>query len=67
MTLRGEIESFPLETVVQLIHSTGKTGQLEVRSMTGTGGTLGFDDGRLVAVDLEVARQDSPEGRLVLR
>ncbi len=49
MTLRGEIESFPLETVVQLIHSTGKTGQLEVRSTTGTGGTLGFDDGRLIA------------------
>ncbi|MDQ6858942.1 MAG: DUF4388 domain-containing protein [Chloroflexota bacterium] len=49
MTLRGEIESFPLETVVQLIHSTGKTGQLEVRSATGTGGTLGFDDGRLIA------------------
>lgn len=49
MTLRGEIESFPLETVVQLIHSTGKTGQLEVRSTTGAGGTLGFDDGRLVA------------------
>ena len=52
MTLRGEIEAFPLETVVQLIHSTSKTGQLEVRGNDGndsTGGTLGFDGGRLVA------------------
>ncbi len=48
MTLRGEIESFPLETVVQLIHSTNKTGQLEVRG-TDANGTLGFDGGRLVA------------------
>jgi len=49
MTLRGEIDSFPLETVVQLIHSTSKTGQLEVRGSDSTGGTLGFDGGRLVA------------------
>jgi len=52
MTLRGEIEAFPLETVVQLIHSTSKTGQLEVRGNDGNdsfGGTLGFDGGRLVA------------------
>ncbi|HLZ48434.1 MAG TPA: DUF4388 domain-containing protein, partial [Candidatus Limnocylindria bacterium] len=49
MTLRGEIDSFPLETVVQLIHSTNKTGQLEVRGIDSTGGTLGFDGGRLVA------------------
>ena len=49
MTLRGEIESFPLETVVQLIHSTNKTGQLEVRGADSAGGTLGFDGGRLVA------------------
>lgn len=48
MTLRGEIESFPLETVVQLVHSTNKTGQLEVRG-TDMSGTLGFDGGRLVA------------------
>jgi len=48
MTLRGEIEAFPLETVVQLIHSTSKTGQLEVRG-SDAGGTLGFDGGRLVA------------------
>ena len=51
MTLRGEIEAFPLETVVQLIHSTSKTGQLEVRGKDGgdPGGTLGFDGGRLIA------------------
>ena len=49
MTLRGEIEAFPIETVVQLIHSTSKTGQLEVRGADSTGGTLGFDGGRLVA------------------
>jgi hypothetical protein len=49
MTLRGEIESFPIETVVQLIHSTSKTGQLEVRGTDGAGGTLGFDGGRLIA------------------
>jgi hypothetical protein len=49
MTLRGEIEAFPLETVVQLIHSTSKTGQLEVRGNDSLGGTLGFDGGRLVA------------------
>ena len=51
MTLRGEIEAFPLETVVQLIHSTSKTGQLEVRGKDGEdpGGTLGFDGGRLIA------------------
>ena len=49
MTLRGEIEAFPLETVVQMIHSTNKTGQLEVRGADDQGGTLGFDGGRLVA------------------
>jgi len=49
MTLRGEIEAFPLETVVQLIHSTNKTGQLEVRGSESLGGTLGFDGGRLIA------------------
>jgi hypothetical protein len=49
MTLRGEIEAFPLETVVQMIHSTNKTGQLEVRGSDSLGGMLGFDGGRLVA------------------
>jgi hypothetical protein len=61
MTLRGEIEAFPLETVVQLIHSTNKTGQLEVRGAGSPGGTLGFDGGRLVAA---VAGDDAGEPAL---
>ena len=48
MTLRGEIESFALETIVQLVASTSKTGQLEVNGPFASG-TLGFDGGRLVA------------------
>ena len=61
MTLRGEIEAFPLETVVQMIHSTNKTGQLEVRGADNQGGTLGFDGGRLVAA---VAGEDVGEPAL---
>ena len=61
MTLRGELDSFPLETVVQLIHSTNKTGQLEVRGSDASGGTLGFDGGRLVAA---IAGEDSGEPAL---
>lgn len=29
MTLRGSVASFPLETIVQLLAATAKTGQLE--------------------------------------
>lgn len=61
MTLRGELDSFPLETVVQLIHSTSKTGQLEVRGEDSSGGTLGFDGGRLVAA---IAGEDVGEPAL---
>ncbi|HTJ61125.1 MAG TPA: DUF4388 domain-containing protein [Candidatus Saccharimonadales bacterium] len=61
MTLRGEIEAFPLETVVQMIHSTNKTGQLEVRGADAQGGSLGFDGGRLVAA---VAGEDVGEPAL---
>jgi hypothetical protein len=61
MTLRGEIEAFPLETVVQLIHSTNKTGQLEVRGSDSQGGTLGFDGGRLIAA---IAGEDVGEPAL---
>ena len=61
MTLRGELDSFPLETVVQLIHSTSKTGQLEVRGSDASGGTLGFDGGRLVAA---IAGDDTGEPAL---
>jgi len=48
VTLRGSVASFPLETIVQLIAATAKTGQLEVRG-GGESGTLGFADGRLVS------------------
>ena len=48
MTLRGQISDFPIETVLQLLASTGKTGQLEVRG-EGQSGSLGFDGGRLVS------------------
>lgn len=48
MTLRGQIADFPIETVLQLLASTGKTGQLEVRG-EGHSGSLGFDGGRLVS------------------
>ena len=61
MTLRGELDSFPLETVVQLIHSTNKTGQLEVRGSDASGGTLGFDGGRLIAA---IAGDDAGEPAL---
>ena len=61
MTLRGEIDSFPLETVIQLINSTNKTGQLEVRGGDSAGGTLGFDGGRLIAA---VAGEDVGEPAL---
>ncbi|HEX6061371.1 MAG TPA: DUF4388 domain-containing protein [Candidatus Limnocylindria bacterium] len=61
MTLRGEIEAFPLATVVQMLHSTNKTGQLEVRGGDTQGGTLGFDGGRLVAA---VAGEDMGEPAL---
>jgi hypothetical protein len=61
MTLRGEIEAFPLETVVRMIHSTNKTGQLEIRGADSSGGTLGFDGGRLVAA---VAGEDVGEPAL---
>lgn len=60
MTLRGELNAFPLETVVQLIHSTSKTGQLEVRGADSSG-TLGFDGGRLVAA---IAAEDTGEPAL---
>lgn len=48
MTLRGSVASFPLETIVQLLAATAKTGQLEVRSGPESG-ALGFAEGRLVA------------------
>src|ERR1700694_1829523 len=61
MTLRGEIDAFPLETVVQMIHSTNKTGQLEVRGADRVGGPLVCAGGRLVAA---VAGADAGEPAL---
>ncbi|HEY8656910.1 MAG TPA: DUF4388 domain-containing protein [Candidatus Limnocylindria bacterium] len=60
MTLRGQLPDFPIETVLQLLASTGKTGQLEVRGATQSG-TLGFDDGRLVSA---TAGDDAGEAAL---
>ncbi|HVR88883.1 MAG TPA: DUF4388 domain-containing protein [Candidatus Limnocylindria bacterium] len=60
MTLRGELDAFPLETVIQLIASTSKTGQLEVRG-DDHAGTLGFDRGRLVSA---TAQDDAGETAL---
>lgn len=60
MTLRGSVEAFPLETVLQLLAATGKTGQLEVRA-DGQMGALGLAEGRLVSA---VAGDDSGEPAL---
>src|SRR5687768_17834621 len=60
MTLRGSVASFPLETVVQLLAATAKTGQLEVRSGRESG-TLGFAEGRLVSA---VTGDDSGDAAL---
>lgn len=60
MTLRGQIADFPIETVLQLLASTGKTGQLEVRG-EGQSGSLGFDGGRLVSA---TAGDDAGENAL---
>lgn len=48
MRLRGSIADFPLETIIQLVAGTGKTGQLEVR-VAAQSGSLGFAGGKLVA------------------
>lgn len=52
MSLVGSVSAFPLETVLRLLASTGKTGQLEVRSDTQEG-TLALSDGRLVSASLD--------------
>ena len=48
MSLRGSVHAFPLETVLQLLADTGKTGRLEVRADE-RGGTLAMSNGRLVS------------------
>ena len=52
MSLLGSVLAFPLETVLRLLASTGKTGQLEVRSDTQEG-TLAFSAGRLVSASID--------------
>lgn len=58
--LRGGISDFPLETVVQLLAETKKTGRLEVRAGRDSS-SLGMDDGRLVSA---IAGEE--EGELAL-
>jgi DNA-binding MarR family transcriptional regulator len=60
VVLRGTVADFPLETVVQLLAATKKTGRLEVRSDDGPS-TLGVAEGRLVA-----ATSGEEEGELAL-
>lgn len=48
VVLRGRIPDFPLETIVQLLAETKKTGRLEVRAGRDAS-TLGMSDGRLVS------------------
>src|SRR3989304_3257027 len=48
MSLRGAVHAFPVETVLQPLADTGKTGRLEVRADE-RGGTLAMSNGRLVS------------------
>jgi DNA-binding MarR family transcriptional regulator len=48
VVLRGRIADYPLETIVQLLAETKKTGRLEVRAGRDAS-TLGMSDGRLVS------------------
>lgn len=54
MGLRAALEDFPLETILQLLAATEKTGRLEVRGDDGEG-SIGFAGGRLVSADFEDA------------
>ena len=58
--LRGTVAEFPLETVVQLLAATKKTGRVEIRSSDGPS-TLGIGDGRLLS-----ATSGEEEGELAL-
>ena len=46
LSLRGSIEAFPLEIVLQLLAATRKRGVLDVRSHAGEHGAVGVMDGR---------------------
>lgn len=61
MTLRGLVHAFPLETVLQLLAETGKTGELGVRGEDGRAGALGMSEGKLVS-----ARYDGEHGEAAL-
>ncbi len=52
MTLRAQLQAFPLETLLQLLAATEKTGRLEVRGDEGRG-FLGVSSGHLVSADFE--------------
>jgi len=60
VTLRGAVDAFPLETVIQLLGATGKSGELLVRGEERSG-SLGMSGGRLVS-----ARSDESDGPLAL-
>jgi len=60
VVLHGRLPDFPLETVLQLLAETKKTGRLEVRAAPERS-TLGVDEGRLVS-----ARTGEEEGELGL-
>jgi hypothetical protein len=60
VVLRGRLPDFPLETIVQLLAETKKTGRLEVRAGRDSS-TLGMSEGRLVS-----ARSGEEEGELGL-
>ena len=47
MTLRGNVQDFPLRSVVELLGQTKKTGELQVRAGDSVG-ALGIADGRVV-------------------
>jgi uncharacterized protein DUF4388 len=47
MTLRGNVQDFPLRSVVDLLGQTKKTGELQVRAGDSVG-ALGIADGRVV-------------------
>ncbi|MDE3113867.1 MAG: DUF4388 domain-containing protein [Chloroflexota bacterium] len=52
MTLRAQLQAFPLETILQILAATEKTGRLEVRGDEGRG-FLGVSSGRLVSAEYE--------------
>ncbi len=60
IVLRGRLPDFPLETILQLLAETKKTGRLEVRSGRDRS-TIGMSDGSLVS-----AQSGEEEGEIAL-